>query len=125
MRLRQAPKPLFTGGRAITGWKPAPNGVWTASVPGVKEGWYFEQLWVNGERATRARTPNRFYYYMTRKVGQGLDPLTGKQADLSSRAIAGRPQDLAPVFQVASNRLSDVTAVVYHSWEVSGIESLA
>jgi hypothetical protein len=112
-------KPLFTGGRAITGWKPAPNGVWTASVPGVKEGWYFEQLWVNGERATRARTPNRFYYYMTRKVGQGIDPLTGKQADLSSRAIAGRPQDLAPVFQVASNRLSDVTAVVYHSWEVS------
>jgi hypothetical protein len=112
-------KPLFTGGRAITGWKPAPNGVWTASVPGVKEGWYFEQLWVNGERATRARTPNRFYYYMTRKVGQGIDPLTGKQANLSSRAIAGRPQDLAPVFQVASNRLSDVTAVVYHSWEVS------
>ena len=113
-------KPSFTGGRAITGWKAGPNGTWTASVPGVKEGqWYFEQLWVNGERATRARSPNQFYYYMTKKVGLGIDPLTGKEADLGSRAIAGRPQDLAPVFQVASNRLSDVTAVVYHSWEIS------
>ena len=92
-------KPLFTGGRAITGWKPAPDGVWTASVPGVKDGrWYFEQLWVNGERATRARTPNQFYYYMTRKVRQGIDPLTGKEADLSSRAIAGRPAGLGPGF---------------------------
>ena len=50
-------RPLFTGGRAITGWKPAPNGVWTAVVPEVRAGrWYFEQLWGNGERATRART---------------------------------------------------------------------
>jgi hypothetical protein len=113
-------KPRFTGGRAITGWQAAPGGVWTASVPEVREGrWYFEQLWVNGERATRARSPNQFYYYMTKKVSRGVDPLTGKEADLSSRAIAGRPQDLAPVFQVASNRLSDVTVVVYHSWEIS------
>src|ERR1039457_1384386 len=50
-------KPLFTGGRVITGWKPAPNGVWTATVPEIRAGrWYFEQLWGNGERATRART---------------------------------------------------------------------
>jgi hypothetical protein len=113
-------KPVFTGGRVITSWKPGANGVWIASVPEVKDGrWYFEQLWVNGERATRARSPNQFYYYMTKKVRQGIDPLTGKEADLSSRAIAGRLQDLAPVFQVSSNRLSDVTAVVYHSWEVS------
>ena len=113
-------KPLFTGGRAITGWKRGPNGVWTASVPEVKAGrWYFEQLWVNGERATRARIAQPVLLLHGEKVGQGIDPLTGKEADLSSRAIVGRAQDLAPVFRVASNRLSDVTAVVYHSWEIS------
>ena len=63
---------------------------------------------VNGERAVRARTPNEFYHYMVRKVGQGTDPLTGQPADLSSRAIVGRAQDLAPVFGVSSNRLSDL-----------------
>ncbi len=113
-------KPLFTGGRIITGWKRGADGIWTASVPEVKAGrWYFEQLWVNGERATRARSPNEFYYYMVRKVDRGIDPLTGKEADLASRAIVGRRADLDPVFRVPKDRLSDVTAVVYHSWEIS------
>ena len=48
-----------------------------------------------------------------------VDPLTGKEADLASRAIVGRPADLDPVFRVPKDRLSDVTAVVYHSWETS------
>jgi hypothetical protein len=113
-------KPLFTGGRIITGWKRGADGIWTAAVPEVKAGrWYFEQLWVNGERATRARSPNEFYYYMVRKVDRGVDPLTGKEADLGSRAIVGRPADIDPVFRVSKDRLSDVTAVVYHSWETS------
>jgi hypothetical protein len=113
-------RPLFTGGRAIIGWKKGPDGVWSAFVPEVKAGqWYFEQLWVNGQRATRARSPNQFYYYMARKVDRGPDPLTGREVDLGSRAIVGRPQDVAPVFRLPAARLPDVTAVVYHSWEIS------
>ena len=97
--------PLFTGGRGITGWQPASNGTWTASVREVKTGrWYFEQLWVNGERAVRARTPNEFYYYMVRKVGQGIDPLTGQPADLSSRAIVGRAHLSFRHFQLQRNQ---------------------
>ena len=113
-------KPLFTGGRVITGWQRGADGVWTARIPEVKNGqWYFEQLWVNGQRATRARSPNKFYFYMQRKVEHCIDPLTGKDADLTSRAIVGRPEDLQPVFRVSKEHLSDVTAVVYHSWEIS------
>lgn len=54
-------KPLFSGGRVITGFAVQPDGLWTAQLPQVKEGWNFEQLWVDGQRATRARTPNKFY----------------------------------------------------------------
>jgi len=61
--------------------------------PGVKASqWYFEQLWVNGQRATRARTPNKFYYYMLRKLERGLDPLTAGSGFVH-RAILGRKQD--------------------------------
>jgi hypothetical protein len=50
---------LFSGGRAITGWQKGPGEIWTAEIPEVKAGkWYFRQLFVNGVRATRARTPN-------------------------------------------------------------------
>ena len=113
-------KPVLSGGRAVTGWKPGPAGVWTASIPEVKEGkWWFEQLWINGHRATRARTPNKFYHFMRGKVASGIDPMTGKEAELSARAIAGRENDLAPVFDLPKEQLADVCAVVYHSWEMS------
>ncbi|MBM4085531.1 MAG: hypothetical protein FJ272_12130, partial [Planctomycetes bacterium] len=42
-------KPVFSGGRSITGFKRGADGVWTAHVPEVAAGrWYFEQLFVNG-----------------------------------------------------------------------------
>lgn len=112
--------PVFSGGRTIAGWKPGPNGVWTADIPEVREGkWYFEQLWIDGRRAIRARSPNKFYYYMERSPRWGTDPLTGSGADLSSRAITGRAEDLGPALELPEERLRDLTAVVYHSWEMS------
>ena len=112
--------PVLTGGSRVTGWSKGTDGVWETIIPENEAGrWSFEQLWVNGHRATRAGTPNQFYYYMARKVGRGIDPLTGKEADLASRAIAGRGDDLAAVFRLPKAELADVTAVVYHSWEMS------
>ena len=52
-------KPVISGGRRITGWKPGPDKIWQAELPEVKaQKWYFRQLFVDGKRATRARTPN-------------------------------------------------------------------
>ncbi|MCF7762268.1 MAG: right-handed parallel beta-helix repeat-containing protein [Verrucomicrobia bacterium] len=58
-------KPILSGGRRITGWERVDGrpGAWRVAVPGVKEGrWYFRQLFVNGQRAQRARTPNDGYF---------------------------------------------------------------
>ena len=50
---------VLSGGRRITGWRKGEGEVWTAELPEAKAGrWYFRQLFVNGQRATRARTPN-------------------------------------------------------------------
>jgi hypothetical protein len=114
---RAAPdaKPVFSGGRAITGFKPGEDGIWKAKIPEVASGeWYFEQLWVNGRRATRARSPNKFYYYMAGKVEHGVDPATGEEANLANRAFQARPDDIK-----AQPNMSDVTIVVYHAWEIS------
>lgn len=52
-------KVILSGGREITGWKKGADKVWTAQLPEVKAGkWYFRQIFVDGKRATRARTPN-------------------------------------------------------------------
>lgn len=114
-------KPLFQGGRAFHKgtFKPLPssNGKTWAKELKINDVAPFEQLWVNGKRAVRARTPNEFYFYTTGKMPYGIDPLTGKDADLRSRAFKARPEDLQGLKDAPN--LNAVTAVVYHSWEVS------
>ncbi|MBM3497302.1 MAG: right-handed parallel beta-helix repeat-containing protein [Armatimonadetes bacterium] len=113
-------KPLFTGGRRVTGFTRGADGLWTAKVPGVAEGdWVFEQLWVNGRRAVRARSPNRFYHYVLGKVDRTRDPATGNLVDLTNRAFKARPEDIAPLLDLPADRLTDATIVAYHSWEAS------
>lgn len=116
----ESTRPLFTGGREITGFQPKDKGVWSVQIPEVAEGkWYFEQLWVNGQRAIRARSPNRFYYYATEKLDRDINPETGKLEELSRMALHGRRQDIEPLLRITKQRLKDVTLVAYHSWETS------
>jgi hypothetical protein len=108
-------RPVFSGGRRITGFKPGPGGVWTAQVPDVAAGkWWFEQLFVNDQRATRARLPKKFYFYVGEKVGPAVDPATGQRVDESASAFVCKPGDLKPWPDIA-----EATLVFYHSWEVS------
>lgn len=94
--------------------------LWQAKLPDVAAGkWYFEQLFVNGRRATRARTPNEFYYYIRGRLDAGTDPSTGKPISLAHKSFIGRPADLAPLAAVPADRLRDVTVVAFHSWESS------
>lgn len=61
--------PVISGGRRIEGWKPATvegKRLWMAEIAGVKEGKsYFRELWMNGHRATRARSPNSGFFRLT------------------------------------------------------------
>jgi len=69
--------PVLSGGRLIAGWKRTPGvGVsaarghlWAAEIPAVREGrWYFRQLFVNGVRRQRARSPNSGFYHVEGKI---------------------------------------------------------
>ena len=115
-RAAQGARPVVTGGRRITGWAPAGGGRWKARAPA---GMRFEQLWVNGRRAVRARTPNRWYFYTTGKHEYGIDPLTGQEASLAHRAFRGRDEDLAPLRALSPEDLRAAVVVAYQSWEVS------
>jgi len=104
-------RPVFTGGRAITGWQKGTNGVWTAQVPDAAAGkWYFSQLFVNGRRCTRARTPNSGYFTVVGRAPQE----TGANAPL--------PYDPAAFLFKAGDLkqwsgLEDANVVVLHYWE--------
>ena len=58
-RAAQGERVLLSGGVRISGtWQKGVDGIWSVAVPGVRNGWNFRQLFVNGKRAIRARFPN-------------------------------------------------------------------
>ncbi len=51
--------PIISGGRKVSGWTKSDGELWTVVIPEVKNGnFYPRAMFVDGQRATRARTPN-------------------------------------------------------------------
>lgn len=107
--------PIISGGLVLRGWEKddseqsrtcCQGKLWRLQVPLLPDGrkWSFNQLFVNGERRLRARSPNRGEFFRTD------GPLSGN----SSRGFYFREGDLRKW-----DGLHDVIAVVYHSWETS------
>lgn len=85
-------KPVISGGQIIETpiVKDSGNRVKT-TIPQVAKGdWFFYQLFVNGERRIRARTPNEGYYKMIGKMRlEGPGHFTYKEGDIK-KEWAGR-----------------------------------
>jgi hypothetical protein len=108
-------KPVFDGGKKIRGFTAGADGVWTAKVDPA---WRFEALWVNGQRATRARTPNEGFF---QAIGQPTEPVAGVPlAGSASRTlIRVEPKDAKSLQGLTPAELRDVNTLIYHSWDVS------
>ncbi len=118
-------EPVISGGRRITGWKKLPDGLWQAEVPEVREGkWYFQQLWINGRRATRARTPNKGFLRMDDRASSVIFPSpagtdAGKwEASLLYQSFTGSPETIAELAKASPADLRDLTIIIPHTWDV-------
>lgn len=98
---------VVSGGRRITGWKKAEGGLWRAELPDAE--WNFRQLFVNGQRAIRARTPN-----VASK--QPWNRLAGSHLakDRSSWELTCPPSAL-----LACENVKDVEVVILGNWEIT------
>ena len=122
--LGEGEKTVFAGGERLKGWKDMGGGVWSAPVPRAPDGTpaYFEQLWVNGRRADRARLPNRCpndlraeYFNVTRPGCVAVSNAAGKVmhavervtlTNEAARVLAAIPADELPYAQM----------LVVHKW---------
>jgi hypothetical protein len=113
-------RPVFSGGRAIGGraiggWTEGKDGLWTADIPDVKAGqWAFNQLFVNGRRAIRARHPNEGYL-RTAGLPPGVDdPHAQPRNKATCGVMSFHPGDLKRF-----RNLEDVNIMLYHAWTAS------
>ncbi|HVJ44944.1 MAG TPA: right-handed parallel beta-helix repeat-containing protein, partial [Luteolibacter sp.] len=119
---------VISGGRKITGWQKQPDGLWKADVPEVKDGkWYFQQLWINGRRATRARTPNKGFLQMEDRATSTIFPFKeGRPATDASKwefllkynAFISSSETISLLGKITPPELSDAEIVIPHTWDV-------
>jgi len=109
-------KPVFSGGRVISGWQRGEDGIWQTQIP---KGWCFEQLWVNGKRATRARTPNKFWFYMRSVSEEVLEKGNSPRATRAQQTVWFRSEDFPSIAGLTAAELKDVNLVAYHKWDIT------
>lgn len=105
---------VFMAGKPITGWQKADGGMWKAVLP--DKAWKFEQLWINGHRATLARTPNKGFHHITEAVGAGVFPDLKENMNFHAFSIAQGQFDMLKAIPQAQR--DDVLLTVTHAWAV-------
>ena len=109
---------IFSGGRRVAGFKREFDGLWSVHIAQVASGkLYFEQLWVNGRRAVRAKTPDKFYHYMQNVSENKLENGQGRAGAEMRQTITAAREDVEPLLKLDKTDLSDVAIKVYHKWD--------
>ena len=108
-------RPVISGGRPIRGWQQGDGAFWTAQIDEVRSGtWVFHQLFVNGQRRVRARTPNQGYLY-TADILTPFDRGKWYASDIVAKTgFVFRNQDIQ-----RWRNFEDALVVIYHSWTTS------
>ena len=116
---------VFYGGMETDRFEVVQPGLWRVFIPEVaKYGFYFEQLYINGERRFRAQTPNRGEFNMVKRVDETvLDSVTLFRFDdtllpvFTSQKVILHSEGAKIMKALEPNEINDVALVFYHNWD--------
>lgn len=111
-------KPIFSGGQKITGFKVNNDGIWEAKISGAANSKQrFDQLYVNGKRATLARTPNKGFLKIGEIKQNIWDKGTGRVADKAQQIISFDKENFQSLDKINDDELELVRFKAYHKWD--------
>jgi hypothetical protein len=114
----QGAKPIFIGGKPITGWTKVNDNLWKTSIEEVKQyGWIFEQLYINGKRTTRAKSPNKGFYFLKNVRETVIDKGKGRVPNLAVQRMGLFPEDAKCLDNFTKADFNDAVITLYHKWD--------
>lgn len=118
IRSEQGAKAVFSGGVEIRGFQKVNDSLWKTFVPQVA--FYnstFQQLYVNGRRAVRARTPNESFFFINDASETILDKGNGRIPVFAAQKIKidSLQSDVFSSFR--KKDFEDALIVFYHKWD--------
>ena len=108
---------IIAGGEYLTGWKDVGGGIWEAPAPKDATGKavWFEQLWVNGRRATRSAWPRKGYLHFSRAEQTPFE----KDGRTAYRETTAFEEDVSPLAGLSGRELADAQLAVCFRWSFS------
>ncbi|WP_405605820.1 right-handed parallel beta-helix repeat-containing protein [Polaribacter sp. Asnod1-A03] len=111
-------KPVFSGGKIIKGFSVNANGIWQVKIPeSVYYNWQFDQLYVNGKRATLARTPNKGFLELTKVTQNIWKQGTSRVAEKAEQKLFFKRETSIELSKINSDEISQVRFKAYHKWD--------
>ncbi len=110
----------FYGGVQVTNWEKVGDQLWRSPVPSPYHGHFpFEQLFVNGKRAIRARMPNKGFFEVKVVEETILDPGKGRLPEFAIQKVRLNPDDVALLKNESSEAIKNAVITFYHKWDVT------
>lgn len=117
-RSEDGQKAVFRAGIEIEGFEKVDDNLWRAFVPQVAYyDSYFEQLYVNGRRATRARSPNEGFFQVRGVEESIAEKGTGRMPQVAVQKILVDTSCLIGTGSFTDQDYEDVLVIFYHNWD--------
>lgn len=111
-------KAIFRGGTSVSGFEKANEKLWRTFIPQVA--WYdsyFEQLYVNGRRAVRAKSPNDGFFRVKNVTETVLEKGEGRSPELAVQQVELDPADTTNFASFSKQDFQDALIIFYHNWD--------
>jgi hypothetical protein len=113
-------RPVFIGGIQIKNWEKVSDKLWKTDIKDVQQsGWQFEQLYVNGKRAIRAKSPNSGFYFLKRVTETIIDNGESKQALMAAQRLQLFPEDASTLALTEGDDLDNAVLTLYYKWDIA------
>ena len=112
-------RPVVCGGKKTDRFEEVTPGLWRVYIPEVADlGFYFEQLYVNGQRRFRAQTPNKGEFVKVKRIEETVLDASGSQGPTFAVQKMVVPAEYLPILNdIDKSEWNDVLMVFYHKWD--------
>ncbi len=109
---------IFLGAYVVTGWEKTGENLWRAFIPQVAyHSFYFEQLYVNGRRAVRAKSPNEGFFYVKGVEETVIEKGSGRAPQVAVQKIVADSNDFKALKGFTDDDFNDALVIFYHNWD--------
>lgn len=118
IKSEEGTKAVFSGGIELKGFEKVNDKLWKCFIPQVAYyNSYFEQLYLNGQRAVRAREPDEGFAGVKNVSETVLDKGSGRSPLLAVQKIGIDPMHAAMVRNFTDDDYRDALIIFYHNWD--------